>query len=86
MRGILRNGTRLDLSLDVNAREGCGTWTFEKSAGLARQEYDLALAVLEEALAVMVEDKLCCIGIRLKVQLLSNEAQRHVRFVSKEKC
>lgn len=77
-----KTGATSDLALDVDAREGLGTRALKALASLRRQEYDGAVAVLEEILAAVVKNELRRFDIRFEIQLFSNEAQRHILLVS----
>jgi hypothetical protein len=52
-------------------------------ARFGSQEQDVAVAVLEEVLAAMVENELRRFDVGFEVELLGNESQWHVLFVTK---
>ncbi len=53
----------LDLTLDVDLLEGLALCGFENLACLPGEEPELGVLLLEEILALVVADELCCIAI-----------------------
>lgn len=72
---------RSNLSLDVDFTERSVPWTLKKTPGFARHENDRVRAVFEKVLALIVDDELSCIAIRLEAELLCDETQLYARFV-----
>ena len=70
------------LPFDVDAGKGRGATGFEPLAGFGCEKHNGSFAVLEEVLAVMVEDELRGLDVRLKVELLGDKTQGHIWLVS----
>jgi hypothetical protein len=63
-RSIIQRG--LDLSFDIDLTEGRDLCGFEERARLPGQKAEPIFAALEEVLAIVVVDKLRCVGVRLE--------------------
>lgn len=72
-----------DLTLDVDARERRSSRAFEPLSGFGSQEHDGAIVVLEEVLALVVDNELCRFNVRFEVELLGNKAEGHSLLVSR---
>lgn len=71
-------GASSNLALDINSAKCAGTSGLECVGGLAGQDDDSAVAVLEEVLGAVIQDELRGIGVRLEKQFISNEAKRNI--------
>lgn len=75
---------RLYLSLNIHLLEGCSSSALKQSAGLACQKCYVILPVFKKMLTVIVDYELRSISIRLEAELLCDEAQIQVRFVTRD--
>lgn len=62
------------MTLDINPLESGSTGTLEKASGFATQEEDGVAAILQQMLAVMVNDELGCIRIGFEAELFRDES------------
>lgn len=75
-------GSASYLAFDVNSTEGLFPRVVEELASFPRKEGDVVSPLIEQVLAVVVDDKLHSLGVGLKAQLLGDESEFHVRLVS----
>jgi predicted house-cleaning NTP pyrophosphatase (Maf/HAM1 superfamily) len=62
----------LDLAFDVDFAECLFSGNFKQVARLAGQKLQSVVALLEEMLAIVVANELCCVGIRFESKLLGD--------------
>lgn len=73
--------SRSDLTLDVNTSEGCRAGCLKEVARFACQKYDIVGVIFKQILALLVNDELGCIRIRLEAKLFSDESELDIGFV-----
>lgn len=76
------NITKLDLAFNVHFLESRGSEALKKVPSLASQERNVLCAIFKKVLPLVIKDKLGSISIRFETELLSDEAQLDVRFIS----
>ena len=79
MRGRTRRIS--NLSLNVDSSEGRSSGAFKDVSGFAGQEGDILGAILQQLLALVIDDELSRISIRLEPEFFCDEAQFNIRFV-----
>lgn len=76
------NITKLDLALNIHFLESRGSGTFKKVPSLASQERNVLCAIFKKVLPLVINDELGSISVGFETELLSDEAQLDVRFIS----
>jgi hypothetical protein len=77
-----RSSKGLDLALDINLLERRTARALEKGASFPGQKRDVVCSIFQQMSALVIDDELGCISIRLETEFLSDETKFHIRLVS----
>ena len=72
-----------NLTFDIHSGKGCSSRRLEESNRFSGEKSNRILALYEQVLATMVQDKLGGIRIGLEAEFLRDESQRNIWLVSR---
>lgn len=78
------NIAKLNLAFNVHFLESRGSRGFKQVPSFASQERNVLCAIFKKVLPLVINDELGSISIGFETELLSDEAQLDVRFISVE--